>query len=271
MTLAELQELFVRAIAWPTGVADFLAQADAETVAAFHDTFAETEALSRVERVNIYAESYFWRLFETLKTQFPVTAWLAGEVDFRNIVTDYVLEHPSRDPDLRRFGAVFPRFVDAHALAERHPYLAFCAQVEERMASLLDAEDRTPIAPMALANIPAQRWPGLRFKAAPTLRLLSSRWRFSPLSEAYRAGPQVPPALTEAADENVYTLLWREKMRVMHRSVPRTEAEALAAMVEGRTFTEICAAAAAEGADVDAVASWLRRWIDAELIIGASG
>ena len=58
MTLAELQELFVRAVAWPTGVADFLAQADAETVAAFHGAFAETVAFSRVERIDVYAEYY---------------------------------------------------------------------------------------------------------------------------------------------------------------------------------------------------------------------
>ncbi len=270
MTLAELQELFVRAVAWPTGVADFLAQADPETVAAFEGAFAETEAFSRVERVNVYAESYFWRLFETLKTQFSVTAWLTGEVDFRNIVTDYVLEHPSRDPDLRRFGATFPSFLEFHGLAEQRSYLAFCARVEARMASLLDAEDTIPLALEALASIPAQSWPELRFTAAPTLHLVSSPWCYSPLAEAYRAGSEVTPAITQAAQENLHTLLWREKMRVMHRSVPRAEAEALAAMVEGHTFTEICAAAAAEGAEIDAVAAWLHRWIGAELIIDAS-
>lgn len=267
MDLAELQELFLRAIAWPTGVADFLAQADAGTVAAFQDTFAETPEFSRVERVDIYAESYFWRLFETLQTQFAVTAWLAGEAGFRNLVTDYVLAQPSRDPDLRRFGASFPAFLSAHPIVQAHPYLPFCSEVELTMMHLLDAADITPLPLETIAAIPADRWPQLRFVPAPTLALIASPWPYSPLSEACRGGRPASEAPTEAAPGNVHTLIWRERMHVMHRSVPPSEAEVLATMIAGGTFEAMCAAADASGARIEAVAGWLHRWIEAELII----
>lgn len=267
MDLAELQELFVRALSWPTGVADFLAHADAETVVAFHDAFAETPEFSRVDRVDIYAESYFWRLFETLKAQFSVTAWLAGEAGFRNLVTDYVLARPSRDPDLRRFGASFPGFLSAHPIVQAHPYLPYSSEVELTMMHLLDAADITPLALEAVAAIPAPRWPELRFVPAPTLSLMASPWRFSPWSEACRRGRQASEAPLEAAAHNVHTLVWRERMHVMHRSVSPAEAEALATMIAGGTFDEVCAAADASGAKGEAVAAWLRRWIEAELLI----
>ncbi len=266
MDLAELQELFFRAIAWPTGVADFLAQADAETVAAFEDAFAETPEFTRAQRVDIYAESYFWRLFETLQTQFAVTAWLAGEAGFRNLVTDYVLARPSRDPDLRRFGASFPAFLSAHPIVQAHPYLPFCSEVELTMMQLLDAADITPLALETVAAIPADRWPQLRFVPAPTLALMASPWRYSPLSEACRGGRPASEAPLAAAD-NVHTLIWREGMHVMHRSVPPSEAKALSTMIAGGTFAEVCSAADASGAGIEAVAGWLHRWIEAELLI----
>jgi len=268
VSLAELQELFWRAVSWPTGVADFLAQADDATVEAFHATFAETPQLSRVERVDIYAESYFWRLFETLQTQFPVTAWLAGEGEFRNMVTDYVLERPSQDPDLRRFGAALPSFLQAHAIAQERPWLPYCAQVELVMVGLLDAADRPPITIETLAQIPAAGWPELRFTAATTFALVASRWRYSPLLAAYRRGGSVADAPTAPSDAEVHTLIWRERMQVMHRSLGPAEAAGLAMMRSGGTFNELCAAAAAQGASTEAVAGWLRLWIEAELIVG---
>jgi len=67
MTIVELQRLLWQAITWPTGVADFLATTDDKTREAFRQAFVGTAELDAVARVNVYAESYYWRLHEVLE------------------------------------------------------------------------------------------------------------------------------------------------------------------------------------------------------------
>ena len=124
MSLRETQELFWRAITHPTGVTDFLESADETTRRAFEAIFAETPEFSRRERVDVYADGYFHRLHGVLADQFEVGRHLLGADRFNDLVTDYLLAHPSDDPDIRRIGARFPAFARAHAFAEAVPALA---------------------------------------------------------------------------------------------------------------------------------------------------
>ena len=267
MSLRAMQELFWRAIAWPTGIEDFLAHADDSTRRAFADTFAGSEGFDRVARMSVYANAYFWRLHEVVLDQLELTAWLAGGPRFHDFVTDYVLQHPSRDPDVGRFAAGIPQALREHALARAVPGIADIAAVEWAIVAALDGPDDDVLPPDALAAIPAARWPSQRLHAVRTTSLLPCRLDFVGLHRAMEAGEEPPasPAMSEHA-----MLVWsKPDLDVHYRSVAPPEARALHALIDARTFAELCDAAGSDTTPATVVA-WLRRWLDDGLVAHSS-
>jgi hypothetical protein len=257
--LCALQALFHRAIVHPTGIDAFLAEADADTRAAFDAAFADTPAFDRRARMNVYADAYFWRLHGVLEDHFGLVAWLLGAARFRNLATDYVLARPSVDPDIRRFGARLPAFVAEHPEHARMPGLAELAAIEWAMVRALDVAQPAPRQRDTLAALPPEAWPTLRLHAMPSAALLPCAHDFTALWSAHAdtPSPASPPSPTPAH----HVLVWRHHHDVLHRPVDDAEAEALAHVIDGTAFVTLC-----EHHDAELVVAMLMRWIDAGLL-----
>ena len=93
--LAHTQRLFFDALTWPRGVRDFARAAGEGRAEALDRTFVGSGGLAAIERVDIYANAYFYRLLDASSEFFPRLSRLAGDVPFHNLITDYVLAHPS--------------------------------------------------------------------------------------------------------------------------------------------------------------------------------
>jgi hypothetical protein len=258
MSLADDQALMGRAIRWPTGVADFLAKADANTRAAFTRAFAETPALDRVARVGVYAEAYFWRLHGVLLDHFGLVAWLLGTARFHNLVTDYVLACPSIDPDIRRYGERFPAFVATHADAGG---FADVAAIEWAMVRALDAPDEPSATVDDLRAVPLEDWPALELCAVATARVRACALPFTACWQAHAnaPAPAVPPA---TIDPPTHVLVWRAGLDVLHRELEPDEARAIAALITGIRFDALCEAIGS----ADTVVAWLQRWLADDLV-----
>lgn len=259
MSVADDEALFVRAIAWPTGVADFLVQCDDATRAAFERAFVSTPGFDRVARVGVYAEAYYWRLHGVLLDHFGLVAWLLGAARFRNVVTDYVLRCPSVDPDVRRYGGRFAAFLGAHAEGARVPGLAEVAAIEWAMVTALDAPDERVSTADELRAVPMDAWPGLRLRAVATARVLACALPFASLwAEHFDApGPSVLPDV-RACD----VLVWRRGLDVVHRELDASEARALSLVIAGCSFGELCDRVG----EAPVVVGWLQRWLADELL-----
>ncbi len=275
-TLAETQALMWRAISFPTGAADMLNAAPPALRDRYVESFAETPSFARIDRLEIYANDYYWRLAGVLELHFPAVAWMLGHAQFHNLVTDYVLVSPSREPDLRRYSRDFPSFLSQHEEGVREPELVEVAWIELDRVQILDFEDERPLTPKAFAQIELDRWPGLRFAVSKTARLRATSRPFSPTYAMCREGQSLGYARRRYPLAPGHTLIWRRDLTVYHRDVEAAEARAVHALIDGRTFLEICAAASgveqADGVAGDAaapmqVAGWLRRWIEDGLIL----
>lgn len=268
MKLAQVQALLWDAIRHPTGIADFLAEASPQVRAQVESAFAQSPEFDRRARLDIYAQSYFWRLSEVLGDQYRVCAWLVGGPRFHNLVTDYVLARPSRSPDLRRYGRDFPDYLAAHALAGDVVGLAELSLIERALVAAIDAPDVPALGRDDLTAHPVESWPRLRFAAAPWVRLMDAPRSYPRLFEARRRGDDSPDPVPAVDGGTHHVLVWRAQAEVFHRTVPRPEADALHAMLGGETFETICQAAP----DIEAaqVVAWLDAWLGAELIVGAS-
>lgn len=274
--LAETQALMWRAISFPTGAADMLELAEPAVRDRYAAVFAETPSFTRMARLDVYANDYYWRLAGVLELHFPAVAWMLGHVQFHNLVTDYVLVSPSREPDLRRYSRDFPSFLSQHEAGQREPELVEVAWIELDRVQILDFADERPLSPVALETIELDRWPGLRFATSKTARLRANSRPFTPMFALCREGQALGYARGRHPPQPGHTLVWRKELTVYHREVEAAEARALLALLDGRSFIEICAAASGaeqlDGVAGDAaapmqVAGWLRRWVDDGLIL----
>lgn len=263
-TLAETQALFWRAITWPTGVADFLRKSDDATRAAFAATFADSETFAREARVDVYADAYFHRLLGVLGDHFGLVAWLLGPARWNDLVTDYVWQQPSVDPDVRRYGERFAAFVANHREEARVPGLAELAAIEWAMVRALDVPQSPALRAATLHALPPERWSELRLVAVQSAAVLPSRLAFTELWR--RHGTEPSPVEPPLPGDPHAVLVWRHGLDVMHRPVDPSEAAALAQLVTGAAFAELCV-----DRDPPTLVAWLSRWLQDELLADALG
>jgi hypothetical protein len=269
-TLADTQRLLWRLIAAPEGVAAALAadcDRGGELSAVLTSAVRGEGALDAVQRLDIYANMYFFRILDVLKEDYPATLALLGDVGFHNLVTDYLLVHPPGHFSIRQAGRDLPEFLARHALAEDHPCAAELNGYERALNDAFDADDAAALRTADLAEVSPEDWPGLRFTLHPSVRLLDCRWPVATVRSAADRGEPVADPVLQATR----LCVWREDLLVYHRELEPLEFAALRAVERGATFDGVCDAAgewvvADDAAQrvVGALAGWLQHgWLAA--------
>jgi uncharacterized protein (UPF0276 family) len=253
-SLRAVQELFLDAIRWPTGAAGFLESAGDERRRAIQQTFEGSDGFGVVERLEVYASSYFYRLLGALRELFPRLCFLCGEPAFHDLVTDYGLACPSRDADLRRLGQGLPEFLRPQVL------LAETASLEAALSAALDAPDARPLSEAELAAVPPEHWPELRFAWTPPTQLLSASCDLERLERHYVAGER-SAALGLEPDGSHALVVGRRGHATYFRGLGRGEAIAFTALWQGESFAAACARLESAGEQPAELVQWLRRWL----------
>ena len=220
----------------PEGTAAGLARLSPTDRVSASALVVDDERLSAVERIDVYADMYFYRILEALKEDFAAVCAVVGEGNFHNLVTDYLIVHPPSHFSLRYAGAHLPSFLLENLLSQRWPYVADLASLEWNILDAFDAQDAPALDPQALASVPQDRWPELRFQATPSVRLLDVRWPVHEIWKRTQRGE--PPA--EPVGTALTLRVWRQDFRVYHRPVDATERAGLMAILEGASFAEVC-------------------------------
>ncbi len=236
----------------------------------FESTIAGDSRLSALERVEIYANMYFYRLLDSLKEDYPGVLAVAGEVEFHNLITDYLLAHPPAHFSLRYAGSHLPEFLRAHRLARSRPFLPALAELERAILDAFDAPDASPLEPSALEAIPPAQWPEIRFLPSPSLRLLALDWNLEEVWEQVQRGE----AAGAAAPGPCWVRVWRQEFRVFHRSVAGVELAGLQHLLAGHSLGAWCEEAAElAGGEAEAAAgvlAVLRQWLADGILVGVA-
>ena len=242
MNLREVQELFFGLITAPESVPKTL-EARGETAReAVERIFAGDERMRSEERLDAYANMYFFRLRDVLAEDFERTAAVLGEARWHNLVTDYLLVHPPARWSLRWAGEALPAFLRGHACGAEGPWLADVAALEWARNEAFQAVDADAMHVDELVDVHPESWPTLTFGAVPGTALTSSGWD---LAGWWIGGGTEPPA--EAAGSQVL-LVWRDAADdVRHEVLRGEETEAVRRLIAGAPFAEVCEAFAPEG------------------------
>lgn len=261
MVLAETQRLFWRLLVAPEGAASV----DGDLRSAGESLVRGDARLAALDRVDIYANMYFYRLLDVLRTDYPALSAVIGDTAFHNLVTDYLAVFPPEHFSLRYAGSRLATLLEEHPVSTEFPYARDLARFEWAHHDAFDAVDDQPIGVQDLAAISPDHWPELVFGLTHSLVVLDLDWSVAPLADAVRDGSTLPDPLADPCSVRV----WRQDGQVWHRTIARSEAKALRAIAAGATFDEICteAAGAVESDAVSFVTSWLRTWIADGLLI----
>jgi hypothetical protein len=259
--LRRLQEFLYRLIVAPNGVADGLAHETASPVGGLAALIAGDDRMTPVERVEVYANGYFYRLLDVLKEDFPATLAVAGADNFHNLVTGYLIDYPPTEPSIYNAGRNFAAYLATHPLSARWPFLADLAQLERATLESFHAADAPILDAGAMRSISPGQWPALAMRAHPATRLVDCAWRVDEVLRAVEDGV----AWTAPDRESVMIIVWRRDARVAYRVAERGEGEALRlasatlGKTSGTTFAAICEAVAAAAGDDRVVAVLINR------------
>jgi hypothetical protein len=271
VTLAETQRRLQRLIAAPEGVRRGLEELGDPEGLALAGIVRDTPGLSAERRLEVYANAYFRRLEGVLAEDYGALAAALGAAWFHDLAAAYLLACPPAHFSLRQAGARLAGYLarDRRALPfrRRFPWAADLARLEWALVDAFDAPDAPALSHEALAALPPERWPELRFELQPALQLLELDWRVRPLRQAVDAGRPADPAGLERAPTRV--CVWRSRERVLHRDLDPLEARALARALRGEPFGSLCEVVADEIGEAAAparaaalLAAWCRdEWI----------
>ena len=278
--LKNLQALLYRLITAPEGVAAGLAAERALGPTMLGDLknlevlIESDDRLSATERLEIYANAYFYRILDCLKEDFPATLAILGGDNFHNLVTGYLIEYPPTEPSIAYAGRHLAEFLHHHPMRERWPFIGDLARLERTLIEVFHAAEAKPLNAEAMRAVAPEDWPALAMRTHPALAIVDCEWRVDELlREVEAAMGESDHVLGEPAHAPVGVLVWRRNSRVHYRALERAERAALELASAGASFAAICEVIAAVRGDDDPVAlinRLLARWLDEGLLVLAN-
>jgi hypothetical protein len=267
--LAETQEIFWRLISAPEGVARGLADLpdrERRLPGGLARLVRGDERLDAVERLDIYAEMYFFRLLDCLAEDFPAIHTVIGHQRFHQLAGGYLAAHPSEHFSLRQLGRRVADFLERHPLSPEWFFLPDLARFEWALLEAFDAPDADPLPAERLKELPAEEWAAARFRLTPSLRVLEAsadvRQVWTAANEKREITPPAPRPTT--------IRIWRQDLRVFHRTIDPLELAALREVESGRDFAAVCEAAASlvgEEEVASRVVAVLQRWFADGMVV----
>jgi len=239
----------------------------------------------RLARIDAYQHAYQARLAGALRDNFEVLALAMGDEAFAALAQAYTAAHPSRQPSIRWFGHRLADFM-ARQLEQDdglvpHPAMVDLARLDWALRAAFDAADAPVLDATALATLPAEAWPRLRFNLHPSVQRLPLAWAIGPAWHALRAQADAPSDAADGGDEPALpspeplghtVLVWRRGLATQWRSLDAAEAPLLAAVAAGRPFARWCELAATLVDEPDAavplVVGRLQQWLGEGLLSG---
>ncbi|MEW4453273.1 DNA-binding domain-containing protein [Bremerella sp. JC817] len=157
-----------------------------------------------IQRLEVYANAYYARLVECLKSIFPVFAQTVGDELFDQFAIAYLQQYPSRSYTLDRLGDHFPQFLRETSPEAESPgfehFLVELATIERSIDDVFDGpgvEGKEVITAADLEGISPDDFWQARLTVVPCLRW--HRLTF-PINEFLtRARTQPQPDVPEAA------------------------------------------------------------------------
>jgi len=277
--LRTLQRLMTHALVQPLTSRDGLAPRwhDGRPMAEVAAEFIKpNDRLTSFERLQIYAQCYWYRVIDGVSTDCPALRALLGDKKFFALVNAYLAKHPSHSYTMRNLCAHLPQFIrDQPRLTAPHTALAHdVARFEWAQTAAFDSEARPVLTPADIAGAPPAK---LRLALQPYLSLLALDWvvddyvvavkkRDALRSEASNAVDHGPRAASRKRvprprRARVFVVMHRYHERLYYKRVDAAAFKILEKLAAGRTLAHAVAAAGPR-VRPEQVREWFATWME---------
>jgi len=226
-----------------------------------------TEKVPIDVRLSIYSHAYRSRLIEALAANYPMLQIYLGSEQFESLANAYIDCHPSQYRSIRWFGDRLENFLRENSPYNDFPYLSEFAKVEWTMTLVFDAANSETVKLENLAGIPPESWVDMRLIAHPSAHMIPLSWNVIAIWQAL-SQDETPAELIENI-KPVSWIFWRNNLINHYFPLAEDEAAAFHAILNGKTFGEICDALC-QFLDEKEVAmrasSLLQNWISSGMI-----
>jgi hypothetical protein len=200
------------------------------------------------QRYAVYRNNVAVSLIDALTAVFPSTMRITGADFFRAMARFHVRATPPSSPLLFEYGHDFPDFIEQYEYAGSMPWLADVARIERAWLDAYHAADAEPLAPRALASIPADGLADTILMPHPAARIVRSRFPAVAIFTANRSDGPVGRIETSGPEDALVT---RPHLEVMVRLLPPGGAVFLRSLIVGEPLGAAAAAALAESPEFD--------------------
>lgn len=225
--------------------------------------------IRKYERLDIYAEAYFSRIYESMKDDFKATARLLGETSFQKLVADYLKKYPSNTSNIGEVGRSFSKFVSGYQDLRDSPFLTSVVELEWLAIESFYANNSGYLDSSRLAALTEEDWSEVRFKLAPSMRLLKTNWPLDQMWNLRHDESEVDSVIIEFLNESQHFILMRDGGAVSFEKITAPEY-----LILQRLQSEVSLTAALEevgnlhpNQDIEThVMTWFNEWVSRGII-----
>jgi len=275
--LAEVQRWMRWVITEPRGIHEALAHPwtlDASLAKRYKEPkrqfeiIEEAAPLSKQDRLNVYANAYFYRLLESLGVDYATVRRVVGDENFHDLIAHFLMRYPSNSPNIGDVGETFPAFINGHPLSAQFPFLHELAVLERAIMECLFTHHLPALDVSSFQTKSEEDWAIARFVLDPTVRLMSAQWPVDLLwKRREQSEPLELPALMESTPRNL--LLYRDDSWVNVSVIDVHSWMALRMLQDGLPLGAVCEALSKqwdERTEPLPVMEWFSSWVAAGLV-----
>jgi len=220
---------------------------------------------SATDRLDIYRRGYEARLVECLADDYPVLKRALGAEAFESLCRRYIERHPSRSPNLNRFGAQMAAFCrdELEGPTSKRALATDLASLEWAIVEVIHAPRSEPLTLEAFSRVPSDGWGDARLELNTAFRLLKFEYPVNAYFQAVLDGADpVAPGPARSA-----TLVYRSGTTIWRSDLTAPAFDVLSGLVAGETLAASLSRAEGELAKLDPaeasgqVARWFRDWV----------
>jgi hypothetical protein len=150
----------------------------------------EAAPLSTHDRLDVYANAYFYRLLESLGVDYMAVHRVVGDENFHDLVAHFLMRYPSNSPNIGDVGETFPAFINGHPLSGQFHFLHELAVLERAIMECLFTHHLPALDISSFQTKSEEDWATARFVLDPTVRLMSVQW---PVDTLWKSREQSEP------------------------------------------------------------------------------
>jgi len=200
--------------------------------------------------LNLYA--FLTQEFEQLYTYF-------GDSDFVAMLRAYGVAYADHQHGERWFSSNLPAFLKSNTKWRKHPELAELASLELAFNLAASAPDLAPLHWQTIKHMDPEQFSELKFVLHPSVQHLHFLQNTTSIWSALKCDERPPAPHRLDAVQNV--LVWRQGTLARFRMIGEEEAQALSVLVQEPKPTQQF------GSPFESPQTYLREWVEAELII----